>query len=82
MEARLRDPAFHSGVLTALVSGIMINLRETALVEKEAYLELTAASCGINVLVLSDWRLVLRGLLLFGGWSKKALPPLPQQDGC
>jgi predicted membrane protein len=74
LETRPQSAIFRGGTVTAMFSGVNVDLRDSTLAEEGAYLELTAAFGGINIIVPKEWRLDLNGIPLFGAWSNKSMP--------
>jgi hypothetical protein len=66
---------FRGGSATALFGGATIDLRESVLSKEGAFLEVTAAFGGVDVVIPKDWRVDIDGLPFFGGWSNKTIPP-------
>ncbi|MFP3852727.1 MAG: LiaF transmembrane domain-containing protein [Anaerolineales bacterium] len=62
---------FSGGTVTTLFGGSEIDLREARLSPSGAELDLTAAFGGIEVIVPVEWRVVMSGLPIFGGWDNK-----------
>lgn len=52
---RVRSPEFRSGRVTAVLSGVTVDLRETALGPDGATIHVQAAGSGIDILVPPDW---------------------------
>lgn len=62
---------FEGGTVTTIFGGSEIDLREAQLAPSGAELDLTAAFGGIEVIVPVEWRVVMSGLPIFGGWDNK-----------
>lgn len=62
---------FKGGKVTAIFGGADIDLRKSELAREGAVLNLTAAFGGINILVPEDWKVIVTGIPIFGGWSNK-----------
>lgn len=62
---------FKGGKVTAIFGGADIDLRKSELASEGAALSLTAAFGGINILVPEDWKVIITGVPIFGGWSNK-----------
>ena len=62
---------FEGGTVTTIFGGSEIDLRQAQLARSGAELDLTAAFGGIEVIVPVEWRVVMSGLPIFGGWDNK-----------
>ncbi len=80
LEVRPPIANFRGGSATAIFGGANIDLRESVLAKEGAFLELTAAFGGINVIVPKEWRVDIDGLPFFGGWSNKTYPSLTSES--
>jgi predicted membrane protein len=69
LELRPQISNFRGGSVLAAFGGMDIDLRESTLAGEGAFLELTAAFGGIDVIIPRDWKLDIDGIPLFGGWS-------------
>jgi predicted membrane protein len=74
MEVRPRISNFRGGSVTAAFGGANIDLRDSALAQEGARLELTAAFGAIDLIIPQNWKLDIDGIPLFGGWSNKTSP--------
>lgn len=62
---------FRGGSLVALFGGIDLDLRDAYILNGGAKLDVTAAFGGVNIIVPPEWKVVVKGIPLFGGWSNK-----------
>ena len=62
---------FRGGSLVAIFGGIDMDLREAHLLNENASMDVTAAFGGVNIIVPPEWKIVVRGIPIFGGWSNK-----------
>lgn len=62
---------FRGGSLVTVFGGIDMDLRNADLSPDGARIDATAAFGGIDILVPPDWKVVIKGIPLFGGWSNK-----------
>jgi hypothetical protein len=76
VNVRPRIANFRGGSVTAAFGGADIDLRDSALAQEGARLELTAAFGGINLILPTDWKIDIDGIPLFGGWSNKITPSI------
>jgi predicted membrane protein len=74
MDTRPQAANFRGGSITAAFGGADIDLRDVKLAKEGAFMELTAAFGGINVVIPREWKVNIDGLPLFGGWSNKTTP--------
>ncbi len=74
---RFNTPEFRGGKATALFGGIDLDFTQAALADNKATIELTAIFGGIEVLVPSDWEVVIDSSSIFGAVEDKhkAVPP-------
>ncbi len=69
-----RSPNFRSAVLTAVMGGIELDLRE-ADIQRRADISIFTFWGGVEVKVPPTWRVTVRGLPLLGGWEDKTVEP-------
>lgn len=62
---------FRGGSLVAAFGGIDLDLSVANLSNDSARIDVTVAFGGINIMVPKDWRVEMKGIPLFGGWSNK-----------
>ncbi len=62
---------FRGGEATAIMGGCEIDLRKASITEGEATLHLVAVMGGIEIWVPEDWKVILRGVPLLGGFEDK-----------
>jgi predicted membrane protein len=62
---------FRGGSLVALFGGIDLDLRDAYILNEGARLDVTAAFGGVNIIVPPEWKVVVKGIPVFGGWSNK-----------
>jgi predicted membrane protein len=62
---------FRGGSLVALFGGIDMDLRDAYLLNEGARMDVTAAFGGVNIIVPPEWKVVVKGIPIFGGWSNK-----------
>jgi predicted membrane protein len=65
---------FRGGEATAIMGGCEIDLRKASIKEGEAVLDLTAIMGGIEIWVPEDWKVILKGVPLLGGFEDKTHP--------
>jgi hypothetical protein len=73
-ETRPQSANFRGGSATVAFGGTDIDLRDAKLAKEGAFLELTAAFGGMDIIIPKDWAVDINGLPLFGGWSNKTSP--------
>ena len=62
---------FRGGNICALFGSVDIDLKDAEITGKDAYLDLVTIFGGINIKVPEDWKVIVKGLPLFGGWENK-----------
>ncbi len=67
LKLRVRSQKFRSGRLTAVLSGVTLDLREAGLGPEGATIVVQSALSGIDILVPSDWDVVFRVEAIYGG---------------
>ena len=71
---RTSSPSFRSAVLTAIMGGIELDLRD-ADIQGRADVSIFTFWGGVDVKVPPTWRVRVRGLPLLGGWDDKTVDP-------
>ncbi len=71
IKRRFNTPEFRGGKATALFGGIDLDFTQAGLADNKASIELTAIFGGIEVLVPSDWEVVVDSSSIFGGVEDK-----------
>jgi len=71
LENKCVSKNFKGGSATAAFGGIDLDFREAELSKEGAFLELTAAFGGIEIKVPEHWRVVVKGMPIFGAWENK-----------
>lgn len=62
---------FKGGSLVAIFGGIDLDLRDACLLNDGARIDVTAAFGGVDIIVPPDWKIEVKGVPIFGGWSNK-----------
>ena len=62
---------FRGGSLVALFGGIDMDLRDAYILNQGARIDVTVAFGGVNIIVPPEWKVVVSGIPIFGGWSNK-----------
>ena len=62
---------FRGGSLVALFGGVDLDLRDAYLLNPGARIDVTTAFGGVNIIVPPEWKVVVKGIPIFGGWSNK-----------
>jgi predicted membrane protein len=77
IKRRFNTPEFRGGKATTLFGGIDLDFTQAGLADNKATIELTALFGGIEVLVPSNWEVVVDSSSIFGGVEDKhkAAPP-------
>lgn len=75
LDLRVRSRQFRGGSLTAVMSGVTVDLREAALSPDGATLRVQSALSGIDILVPRDWHVVCEVEAVWGGIHGERFPP-------
>lgn len=62
---------FRGGSLVAIFGGIDLDLRDAFLLNNGARIDVTSTFGGVDIIVPPDWKIVVKGVPIFGGWSNK-----------
>jgi predicted membrane protein len=65
---------FRGGSLISIFGGIDLDLRDAIITKDGAKIDVTTIFGGMNIIVPSEWRIVLKGIPIFGGCSNKTHP--------
>lgn len=79
LDLRVRSRQFRGGTLTAVMSGVTVDLREATLSADGATISVQSALSGIDILVPQDWDVVCDVGAIWGGVGGERLPPLSSQ---
>lgn len=72
---RTSSPQFRSAVLTAVMGGIELDLRQAG-IQGRADISVFTFWGGVEIKVPPTWRVTVRGLPLLGGWEDKTTDPV------
>jgi predicted membrane protein len=77
IKRRFSTPEFRGGKATAIFGGIDLDFTQAGLADNKATIELTAVFGGMEILVPSDWEVVVDSSSIFGGVEDKhkTVPP-------
>jgi predicted membrane protein len=81
LSIRVRSRKFRGGRLTAVMSGVTVDLREAALSPEGATISVQSALSGIDILVPHDWDVYCDVEAVFGGVGSERFPPPANQPG-
>jgi len=70
-DASSSSQAFRGGSIFTAFGGTEVDLRSARPVDGGAQLDVVTAFGGTDIIVPEGWRVVVKGLPLFGGWSNK-----------
>lgn len=79
LESRNISQNFKGGNITAIFGGAELDFNNATLSEEGAFLDLTAVFGGIQIKVPSNWKVVVSGVPIFGGWENK-IKAAPEQN--
>lgn len=71
LDARNFSPNFRGGSLIAAFGGMDIDLRDANISSEGARLDVTVAFGGVDLIVPDNWKVIVKGVPIFGGWSNK-----------
>jgi predicted membrane protein len=71
---------FRGGEATAIMGGCAIDLRRASIKEGDAVLQLVAIMGGIEIWVPEDWKVILQGVPLLGGFEDKTHPAISESN--
>ena len=77
LNLRVQSRKFRGGTLTAVMSGVTVDLREAALSPDGATISVQSALSGIHILVPHDWDVVCDVGLVWGEVEGERFPPPP-----
>ncbi|GAA0181976.1 DUF5668 domain-containing protein [Clostridium sediminicola] len=69
--ARNYSTSFRGGSLVAAFGGMDIDLTDANISTEGARLDVTVAFGGIDIIVPDNWKVIVKGVPIFGGWSNK-----------
>jgi hypothetical protein len=75
LDIRVRSRTFRGGRLTAVMSGVTVDLREALLGADGATISVQSALSDIDILVPSDWEVVCDMGTVFAGVDSRRFPP-------
>lgn len=75
LEGKCVSKDFKGGSATVVFGGIDIDLRDANLSEEGAFLDLVAVFGGIDLKVPDNWKVIVKGTPIFGGWENKTRTP-------
>lgn len=80
IETRNESQAFRGGSVTAMFGGLELDLRGAKIAGDRAVIETTTMLGGAEIRVPEEWRVVVSGTPLLGGWENKT-EHRPEGDG-
>jgi len=75
-DAPISSQAFKGGSAGVIFGGNTLDLRNAKLAPEGADLDLFAAFGGVDVLIPEGWKVIDRGVPIFGGFDNKTVPPV------
>ncbi len=78
---RVRSRTFRGGTLTAVMSGVTIDLREAVLSPDGATINVQSALSDIDILLPRDWDVVCQIDAVWGGVDGERFPPPASEHG-
>lgn len=80
LNLRIHSRKFRGGTLTAVMSGVTVDLREAALSPEGATISVQSALSGIHILVPQDWNVVCDVGLVWGEVEGERFSPPPASE--
>jgi predicted membrane protein len=80
LNLRIQSQKFRGGTLTAVMSGVTVDLREAALSPEGATISVQSALSGIHILVPHDWDVVCDVGLVWGEVEGERFSPPPASE--
>lgn len=71
IETNNQSQEFRGGRATAIMGGVVIDLRGAKLHNNQAIIDATSIMGGIEIFVPDNWRVEMSGTPILGGWSNK-----------
>ena len=71
LKTRNVSKSFRGGSLVAIFGGIDLDLRDAFIINNSARIDVTSTFGGVNIIVPPDWKIVVKGVPIFGGWSNQ-----------
>jgi len=68
----IATPAFSGGDVTAIMGGLEIDLRKSAIAGEEAVIDVFALWGGIEIRVPAEWSVDVKGIAILGGFENNA----------
>lgn len=81
LESRCVSENFKGGSATAIFGGIELDLRDAKLSKDGGFLDLTTGFGGVEIKVPAQWRVVVSGTPIFGGWENNTKAPVDFSEG-
>jgi predicted membrane protein len=76
-ERRIDAQDFRGGEVSAVFGGFEIDLRQAALAEVQATIDVNLMFGGVEIQIPDHWTVEVRGASLFGGFADETRPPRP-----
>jgi predicted membrane protein len=81
LDIRVRSREFRGAMLTAVMCGVTVDLREAALSPEGATISVQSAMGGVRVLVPRDWDVVCEVDVVWGGYDSERFAPPANERG-
>jgi len=74
-ERKIASEQFKGGNVTAIFGGSKLDLMHSKLSDGENVLDVLSLFGGAEIFVPADWRVILKGIPIFGGFEDARMPP-------
>jgi len=80
IKRRIESQDFKGGDIVAIFGGVNIDLRRAGITGERAVIDVNALFGGVDIRVPDSWRVVLKGMGIFGAFEDKSVPPRPDPN--
>jgi predicted membrane protein len=72
---RIEAPDFKGGDIVAIFGGVNLDLRRAIITGERAVIDVNALFGGVDIKVPDNWKVVTKGMGVFGAFEDKTIPP-------
>lgn len=80
VKRRIDNPDFKGGDIVAVFGGVNLDLRHAAITGDRAVVDVNALFGGVDIKVPENWRVVMKGMGVFGAFEDKTVAPRPDPN--
>ena len=80
VKRRIDAQEFKGGEVVAIFGGVNLDLRHSAITAERAVIDVNALFGGIDIKVPENWKVVMKGMGVFGGFEDKTVAPRPDPN--